>query len=247
MTTIAVGCPIRRRHWILPLWRQAIEAEIAATPGLDFVGYKFVAGADDRRDIDLVRSWPDTEVVTVNEPIRADTRDWRRERLAQMVGLRNCLLPLVRNDAPDLFLSADSDILLAPGSLASMLDVLAQVNDDDTNGGRTRDCWAVGGKAFMVGGGISVNEPSFGQRSGLHSFVRGDTDQIIRADIIMGVKLMTPRAYAVDYRFHKSGEDIGWSLAVAEAGGDLFWDGRVASKHITDYQWLYAVDPRVGF
>ena len=234
---LIVGCPIRNRHWILPTWRDHVLAAVAELERVTFDGFIFVAGRDDTRDVDLVRSWPETlRVITVSEPPRPDVRDWTDlSRYAVMVSLRNLLLGAVRDADPDLFLSLDSDMLLAPGALAGMLEVFD-----------AGDVAAVGGKAHMIGGGEDRNMPSFANAHGA-SYVRGDTDQVIHPDVIMGIKLMDRRAFNVDYRFDRHGEDIGWSLAAHEAGLRFGWDGRTTSKHVFDYQWLYKPDQRVGF
>ena len=244
--TIIVGCPARGRHWILPTWDQHVRAAVAEVPGLALVGYQFVVGDDDSPTLDLLDTW-DTgrglvEVRTVDEPRRLDTRDWTTDRLAHMVVLRNLLLGDVRRRDPDLFLSLDADMLLAPGALQQMVDTYQRFQP----GG----CWAVGGKAYMLGGGQDRSHPSFGVLAATRSrasYTRGDTDYVIDADLLMGIKLMDRRAYGTDYRYDRRGEDVGWSVAVRAAGGRLLWDGRTASKHVTEFPWLYKIDPRVGF
>lgn len=245
--TLVVGCPVRGRHWILDTWDRHVRAAVAELDGVDLMGYQFVTGSDDHRTLDVIAWWQHdrglVEVRTVDEPQRLDTRSWSLERLALMVGLRNALLADVRRRGPDLFLSIDSDMLLAPGALRQMLETL-DANSTD------RGVWAVGGKAYMLGGGEDRSHPSFGVMAGTprnRSFVRGDTDQVIDVDVIMGIKLMAQPALNVDYRYSKVGEDVGWSLAVREQGGRLMWDGRTASKHVTEYPWLYLHDQRVGY
>lgn len=244
--SLIVGCPARGRHWILDTWDRHVRAAVAELADVDLAGYQFVVGQDDHPTLDLLSRWEHdrglVEVRTVEDPPRLDTRGWSLERLALMVGLRNALLADVRRRGPDLFLSLDSDMLLAPGALAQMVETLDRFEREGV--------WAVGGKAYMLGGGEDRTHPSFGVqrgRPGEQSFVRGDTDQVIEVDVIMGIKLMAQPALNIDYRFSKVGEDVGWSEAVKERGGRLVWDGRTASKHVTEYPWLYLHDHRVGF
>jgi hypothetical protein len=63
----------------------------------------------------------------------------------------------------------------------------------------------------------------------------------------LAIKLMSPRAYNIDYRFHHQGEDIGWSVAATEKGLKLGWDGRICSKHVMAADQLQLVDPRCGY
>ena len=244
---LLIGAPTRNRHWILPAWRDHI---LRALDRLDpdeirFDGFLFVIGNDDRREFDLVKSWPEpVRVLLVDEPARhADVRDWNLNRLALMAALRNTLLGHVRELAPDLFASIDTDILRHPNALAGLIELLDTA--DETAPGRV---WAAGGKAHMVPGGEAVDMPSyaFADAEGT-MFSRNNTDAVLEPDVIMGVKLMTPPAYRVGYTFHPSGEDVSWSLAVRDAGGAFVWDGRHTNKHVTDYPWLYLPDPRVGW
>jgi hypothetical protein len=47
--------------------------------------------------------------------------------------------------------------------------------------------------------------------------------------------------------YNSRGEDIGWSIEVVRQGGELFWDGRVANKHVMDRRNIDVVDSRVGY
>lgn len=244
--TLIVGCPVRGRHWILDTWDRHVRAAVAELTDVDLIGYQFVAGVDDQPTLDILASWTEgrglVEVRTVEEPERIDTRSWTLDRLAHMVGLRNALLHDVRRRGPDLFLSLDADMLLAPSALAQIIATYVDHRDEDV--------WAVGGKAHMLGGGHDRTHPSYGIRypdTRNLTFTRGDSDQVVPVDVIMGIKLMGPEAFNVDYAYSKYGEDIGWSMAIAAAGGRLMWDGRTANKHVTEYPWLYLTDPRVGF
>lgn len=163
---------------------------------------------------------------------RVDRRDWCEARYHHMVWLRNVLLAEVRRLEPRWFLSLDSDILLAPGVLANLLET-AETYD------------AVGGKCYMTPDGTMC--PSYADTINLYGMRRDDTDQVIPVDTIMAIKLMGPAAYAVDYQFHFHGEDLGWSAAVKAKGLSLGWDGRVASKHVMSPEVLDKLDPRCGY
>jgi hypothetical protein len=75
-------------------------------------------------------------------------------------------------------------------------------------------------------------------------FVEGDLHNV---HVIMAAKLMTPKAYGVDYVYDSRGEDIGWSLAVRQQGMHLAWTGKTMSKHCMERTELSKVDKRVGY
>jgi hypothetical protein len=166
---------------------------------------------------------------------RPDTpihRHWNDERFHRMVYLRNHLLGAVRQIAPRLFLSLDSDILLHAESIQLMLEGLSEFH-------------AIGSKTYMTPDGKDF--PSYAMLD--HgTFSRRDSDSgVFPADVIMAIKLMTPAAYNIDYEWSKHGEDIGWSVACRAAGLRLGWDGRVTSKHVMDESLLDRIDERCGF
>lgn len=230
---ILVGCPVRKREWILPMWREYVYCSFE-NAGLDSPKFIFVVGADDQESVD----WEDAESIVVEEESREDVRFWEGDRYHHMVFLRNKLLSRVREIGPDLFLSLDSDILLHPEAMSSMMSVLSQ----------DEGAWAIGGKANMDSGNYS---PSYGIwcNKSQHNlgFRREPSDDIRVVDIIMAVKLMRESAYSVDYEWHHWGEDIGWSLAVARQGGTFLWDGTVTNKHVMRKEGLGEIDARCGY
>jgi hypothetical protein len=232
---VVVGCPFSDRGWIFDKWVEHVIAAFAnANCEPRFV---FVASSENKEDIKLLNSLANAEVVLISEPTRSDVRSWKDSRYHHMVNIRNILLSKVRDIEPELFLSLDSDILLAPDSISSALDAL----------NRHRDAWAVGLKCYMSS--TTTTHPSFGAwaDSSFVSFRRDDTDDIATVDIIMAAKLMKPEAYNINYSYHRNGEDLGWSLNLKNSGGSLIWDGRVVNKHIMDKNAIHNEDKRVGF
>lgn len=238
MTTVAIGCPIRDRAWIIPSWfdyvAAALRNEAGIIPQFFFVGD--VTTDDTFKAIDqacLHHSFS-RAVIGIDEEYAPYKRVWDLSRYAHMVTLRNLLLRAVRAWEPDYFWSLDSDILAHPDALSTLLNDLDNTDFD-----------AVGGKTYMSERGRAC--PSYGMLSPLGGLRRPDSAGCFEVDVIMAVKVMTPAAYAVDYELHRQGEDIGWSIAARAAGLSLGWDGGVCSKHVMDRKHLNRFDDRAGF
>lgn len=235
MTTLVVGCPVRQRTWIIKQWFEHVEhaCRIASVEPI----YAFVADHDDETvqelsTLMLVHSRRAVFAWCTEDLTEPDTRKWDHDRFGRMVELRNQLLHLVRQLAPDYFLSLDSDILLHPQVIQSLLDVEGYD--------------AVGGATFM---GSGTHLPSCGWHQGMEGLVRREMEAkgVVRVGVIMAIKLMAPAAYAVDYEFSVQGEDIGWSVACERAGLRLAWDNRFTSKHVMEPAHLGQIDPRCGW
>jgi hypothetical protein len=134
---------------------------------------------------------------------------------------------------PELFLSADTDILIHPESLFYMLESIQKFD-------------AVGGKLYMTARGRF--HPSCAKLGREGQLIRSkDPKGVFETEVIMALKLMTPKAYNVNYDFHEQGEDVGWSITCRRKGLKLGFDGRVANKHIMDPSMLDRMDDRVGY
>lgn len=227
---LLIGCPVAHRAWVLPRWFRYLETACAfanVEPRYAFV----LDPADESWPV--VRKYCPRCIVVPRENTKADdTRVWREGRYEEMAALRNHLLRAVREDAPEAFLSVDSDILVHPRHLASMINALDEYS-------------AVGGKCYMTPTGTRF--PSYGLIGRDGQLVRQDAHGLFAVEVIMALKLMSPEAYLVDYELDLHGEDIGWSNAARRAGLRLGWDGRYTSKHVMRPEDLDVIDPRVGF
>lgn len=231
MNEVVVGAPAFRRGWILPRWVDH-AAKACANAGLEPT-FVVVAGRDDSEAWDGVADAERLDRVEIDEPRVEDRRDWANPgRFERMVELRNTLLGRVRELAPPLFLSVDTDILLHPDAVANMVDSLR------------RGWHAVGGGCYMNTGTANSSYATLLHGSLYRPPAPGGAFIV---DVIMALKLMTPAAYRVDYEYHRQGEDIGWSIAARRAGLALGWDNRVTSKHVLRRTMLDRVDPRCGF
>lgn len=232
---IVVGCPVRDRAWCLPEWFTHVEAACAEAE--EKPHYVFVGDPTQDRDTFLAIDTNchvygrECSIVSLNEPYESYRRIWNLVRFSEMARLRNSLLQRVRELEPEHFWSVDSDILVAKDALASALEARSRFD-------------AVGSRCYMTERGTFA--PSYAMLNG-GGLVRPDSKGCHRVDVIMAVKLMSPKAYYVDYETHRQGEDIGWSISARKQGLKLGWDGRTISKHLMTKDALEKVDDRVGF
>lgn len=239
---VMVGCPAYKREWILPTWFDHVRKAFWLADLIPH--YAFVLSHDDPGTRDVIRdaleeSYGGVRVTfTDQEQKHSQDRLWNEDRYREMTKLRNLLLTMVRAEAPDYFLSLDSDILLDPVALLSLLESVQQFD-------------AVGGKCFMTdttpdGWGLT-SCPSWSNVGTSGQLIRQDADGVFRCDAIMAIKLMSPTAYAIDYEWHWQGEDLGWSKACRENGVKLGFDGRIINKHVMNERALHYIDRRVGW
>lgn len=235
---LVVGCPVRDRAWIIHRWfehtHNALRDAGVAKSDVTFVFVGDQAGDSTFKEID--RACLDLSysrvVISQDGPAEPYERVWGWDRYLEMAQLRNSLLDWVRRLAPDLYWSLDSDILVARNTLTSAV-------------GATSGYDAVGSRCYMTPSGVWC--PSYAMLPGTGGLLRSDSEGIFGVDVIMAAKLMTKKAYCVDYVGHKQGEDIGWSIAARKAGCRLGWDGTTVSKHVMSPKDLDRIDGRCGF
>lgn len=232
IASLAIGCPVAHREWILDHWFDHVEAACtyaSIEPAYVFVGDTI---ADESFKI-IEKRTRCARCLHVRNSRSIDRRDWGLPgRYQEMVMLRNLLLAEVRQLDPDAFLSLDSDILVHPHTIKTLIEDL---NDYD----------AVGARCYMTETGLSY--PSWGKLGRDGSLQRIDADGYFPVDVIMAIKMMSRAAYHIDYQLDTQGEDIGWSKACRAARLRLGWDGRVISKHVMAPRLLKIVDRRVGY
>jgi hypothetical protein len=163
----------------------------------------------------------------------------RREdnaRFATLARLRNDLLTLARWQEPDLFLSLDTDIMLEDPHTVERLAAL--IRDDvcdiaspltflHPNGPRhwtPQDsvCWAYN-FGFIPPGGATMQRPTPSEID-----VWG---KLVRHQIPMGCWLGNSKALACKYAWHENGEDVGFALALRDAGVECLADTSLYAWH----------------
>lgn len=244
---ILVGCPLARRDWIITHYLEYTATAIDRT-GLD---YRFIFLGDVASDpvfpaLDIWCAEHNTsalKIQSVHDTPAERAHAWHAEDYYRMAALRNQLLQEVRKIQPEYFLSLDSDILLAPQTVTQLLETAEKFD-------------AVGGKCYMTPPqskpkryGITTEKrsPSYGKLKRNGNFTRSEASGVFQVDILMAIKLMSQKAYDIDYTYDHRGEDLGWSQNCRNAGLKLGWDGRTVNKHVWSPRHLYEVDDRVGW
>lgn len=232
---ILIGCPVQKREWVIGEWFWHALAAVKVA-GLR-AGFVFVMDVTEEPLYTMIQnqcrmSGVDLWIVDVEEEERSDRRQWDSLRYQKMVDLRNLLLDEVRRIEPPLFLSLDSDILLHEDALVSMINHLGEAG-------------AIGSKTYLTRHGTAY--PNYGNLNSAGQLIRQDHYGVVKVQVLMAVKLMTPAAYNINYEYAAQGEDIGWSKACKKAGLKLMWDGTIGSKHVMNPDDLERIDVRVGY
>lgn len=231
---LLIGAPVYRREWIIERWFDHMFAALEKAE-IDDYAFCFVGDYRDPTFEILSEVGQDHKVYTYNdreESISGRERYWNHDLYYKMVYLRNDLLRFPRELEPEFFLSADTDILLHPDCIGNLIESTDRFD-------------AVSGKCYMTPHGKF--HPSWANLGRSQQLIRKDASGVFPCQVIMALKMMKPSAYHIDYRFHKQGEDTGWSINCKERGLTLGFDGRVANKHVLERHMLDKVDPRVGF
>lgn len=228
---IVAGCPVAHRGWIIRPWADALRASCAQA-GHD-VTFVLAAHPDDPTpDVLEDHLGHPVDVVPVQVERPEDRRTWRRSRFDEMAEIRTALLHRVRELAPPMFLSVDSDILLHPDAVTTMIGML---DDWDAAGTACFLCKPPKRRTDGVLARPSYLRPNYAMLDRAQRIQRVWQPGITRrADVLMAIKLMSPTAYAVDYQSHDQGEDIGWAVACRAAGLRFGWTNTVISKHVMD-------------
>ena len=123
---VLVGCPIFERAWILPKWLDALAAE---TANVDLhVFFCMTQGKDKTGEIILqetTRGRFPVSTIPFEGGIEDHSRNWTdEERVKTIAAKRNKLLEAVASVPHDYFLMLDSDVIVSPGGVASLIDTI---------------------------------------------------------------------------------------------------------------------------
>lgn len=235
---VLIGCPIYQREWVLPTWLEAIENQ---TMPLNEIGFIFELGPNDDETHQILWDWQTAhpEVPIFDGTIRMDMhhrthpegkRIWHGSDYERMVTLRNNLLDRATCLGPDRYFSLDCDLILEdPNTIQKLYDLTA-----------THD--AVAPLMYMFQTDKKhpsvmswVDRPGGNARRMLDHYPMGT---LFNADIIMAGKMMSKPVYEnVRYRWHRQGEDLGWSAECARLGFSLYCASDIYVPHIM-HRWF---------
>lgn len=222
---IVVGAPVHERGWILRHWFDGLAAQ-----DMDLtVVMNYGPGTDDTLDIINSESrFSRIHVIQTDVPHTRD-RMWNIGRYEVMTRLRNDLLAVVRDLKPDFYLSADTDMLMPPSVLQTLVDTVEPYA-------------GIAPLTFMTP--QSTDYPNWLTEE-LQRPVRVPPG-VTEAYAVFGTVLMTPALYLVDYAPHAWGEDLGWAANVKAAGLRLAMNSDVRVRHVMSPGALDQPDERMG-
>ena len=230
---IVVGAPVHHRAWVLRDWFDALAVQEDVPPDRLEVVLNYGDSTDEtlailEEEAERGRfarvSWLKDEGAD-----HVAQRLWTLDRYATMVRLRNDLLAQVRKIGPDFYLSCDTDMLLPPHALRTLL-------------GNFGDYDAIAPLAFMTEHGESF--PNCMAVDGTRVVPKTTSQQYA----VFGVVLMASSMYLnVDYAVNGMGEDLGWAKNAWEAGKRMALCPDVRVKHVMRPELLAMFDNRVGF
>lgn len=238
MTKVLIGCPIFKRAWILPDWFEVIKQQKYP---LKDIGFIFELGPNDEETYQALFAWhkDNPEVFCFDVLVKEDEnhehhpegrRVWGWNKYHKMVRLRNSILDRVNCIDPDRYFSLDSDVLLEdPNTISELVNLtekLPAVSPLMYMSPHTAEhpnvmSWvlSIGGKARRQTGKYPLGS-------------------IFQADIIMAAVMMSKPVFQLArYRFHKQGEDLGWSADCAHKGFTLYSASHIYTPHIM-HEWM---------
>lgn len=236
---ILIGAPVYQRAWIMEDWFSCIENQ--SVP-LSDIGFVFELGPGDEKTHEVIWDWqsrhPEVSLfdARVSELPNQRThvegqRRWKPDEYHRMVALRNSLLARVINYKPERYFSLDSDILLEnPNTLQRLYD----------HGDK---CDAVSPLCYMTP--FDRNFPNLMSWASLRKDravrIIGDYPKMsmFKADVIMAAVMMNEKAYtAARYKYHRQGEDIGWSQDADQNDVSRYHDSSIYAPHIMHREML---------
>lgn len=236
---LVIFAPVTQREWILPHYFNHLREQTGIDLSRVMLMFLYGESSDAPRDrtLELLRQeregpWFDVQIRIDREHRHQSKRQWNMPRWRDMADMRNRLLRSVRDAKPDYALSLDTDILLPPNAISTLLEEMAVIGAD-----------GISPLTFMTPGG--ERHPNAMDLEG-ENRVKIQPETFIVPACFAAV-LMNDRLYQIDYAPHPAGEDLGWANNVADAGLSLALCPSVRAKHVMTKEMVGSVDPRVGF
>jgi hypothetical protein len=247
--TLVAAAPVWNRAWAIPTWFRCL-ADQTRPPDQVLLVWSSVDpnGVHDATREAIFEASRETglraHVLAENGLPKHQRHD--SSRFYTLAKLRNTMLAYAyRAMGAWAVLSVDTDVFLEDRETVERLAIPVWRRDWDTASAIT---WlhphGAGSWAWNAGwwaGGIE-GDPR-------RPWYRGDTEAVRAAiddgddlpiDIPMAVTMLGPRVLAAArYRWHESGEDIGFAHALDEVGANRLWRTSLRARHAWDESQLY--------
>jgi hypothetical protein len=236
---LIVGAPVAHRAWALPRWFECLAAQTVRPDGV-------VLLHSGNPEDETWRVAIEQATVHGFDLLIEHDHHWPHERTdnkryATLAGLRNELLRLVRDKMrADLFLSLDTDIMLEDPETIQRLDCML------TDGCDLASCATflhpaasapdVDEEIFWAYNAGWVNKDRANPWDARDGWLRPLPNEIdwtatYRIDIPMGVWLGNRQVLDCRYKWHVSGEDLGFAQDLQEHGLVCRWDASLRARH----------------
>jgi hypothetical protein len=210
--------PVMERGWILPEWFNAVEAQ-----GVDAeIICVYTHSVDDTEQILVAHGstllYDDRPGRSVNE---IDAHVWGAHTTYEYItSLRNGLLEEAMRMGADHFFSLDSDIILSPGALKSLLDYM---NDGHPG--------VVSPSVNMAPGQVCPNTMNWVDKT-IPGMANREIPPVTgRVDVIMAAMLLDSWGMECRWQAHGQGEDVGFCLDAEAKQVPRWWVQEIQCEH----------------
>lgn len=220
-----IGCPVRNRAWVLPLYLRALQS-LEYCDAL--IEYCFIINdCTDQTALILERFAREqragkVNLLTINYGLNKGYRRGIYD-FSRLAALRNHLLNAFLQSDCALLFSLDSDILAPPETLACLVE---------------DDCDIV---SALVCNGHELGDPSLynilvrgsrGEFVHLRNFPRDRVFPVDCTGAAYLIKRVVVEKYGVRYSSWQGAEDIGFCEAARRQGLGIYCDGRLECTHL---------------
>lgn len=230
---LIVGTPVADRAWSLPAWFDCLAAQTRQPDGFAFVHSGAIGDSTWRA---LLDGTADRPAVIHHDPAPPHPRH-DNARFGTLARLRNDMLNIARDDLhAHLLLSLDTDVMLEDPDTIKRLEALVMRDGYHIASPVT---WlhpsGEGSWAYNAGWWTLAGTPGDPRRP----WSRPPMDTIewgglVQIHIPMAAMLMNERAMACRYRWHESGEDLGFAQDLSERELRVAWHTGVRAFHAWD-------------
>jgi hypothetical protein len=238
---LVVGAPVAGRAWSLPTWFACLAGQTRRPDAVAFIHSGRVGDPTWEACIREAARHEFSPVMLHHDPAPPHRRH-DNERYRTLARLRNRLLDSARDElGADLFLSLDTDIMLENPETVERLEHLVVHGGYDVAGPVTflhpeaprswspaeLPCWAYNFGWLQPPDGLC--DRTTWRRPPVTDIPWGSK---VTHSIPMAAWLATRRVLDCRYRWHESGEDIGFAISLQEADARCVTDTGLYAPHI---------------